>query len=559
MVARMAIQPKTGVTKAHVNLMTDTIIASLPPEGLRSVMRSILTTDPGFTSALELHTRRYLQKSASAPVRELFIEDDESNWQVTASFHLTQQRIRAMLGSGLCFQSLRLLREVMNQSANIQLDQNASHAQQLLSHLTAVDGDIVQAITAVEKTLHVGHGTRELGHDEEEPLRGLLQSMLACRSKWFNQQQDFPFERSLASVAGILAEALDTSDDLHSDNSLTPSLHTDLPSHVETFKLAGRILPRLFSGLWQLSSPSWGVASKAQIFQQFSKHVAKGFIAYDMADHYGDAEVLFGKFRASCSRPEFIFGATKLCIFQPTTITKALLHDNITERCHRMSSTTIDLLQLHWQFYDDPQYIEALRLLQNDERVRLLGLCNFDTARMQEILEAGIDIVTNQVQFSLIDSRPTMKMGKVCEEHRVKLLTYGTLCGGFIADKWLGKAEPELFSTSITPSQRKYFEMILAWGGWTLFQELLQMLKDIADKHNVAISNVATRWVLDFPYVGAVIVGARMGVSEHLDQNLDSYGWHLDADDQAAVNRVLSKSRRLEMFEVMGDCGGEYR
>ncbi|KIV86250.1 hypothetical protein, variant [Exophiala sideris] len=427
MVARMALERKTGVTKAHVNLMTDTIIANLPPEGLRSVMRSILTTDPGFTSALELHTRMYLQKSASAPVSALFTKDDEGRWQVTADFALTQQRIRVMLGSGLCFQSLRLLKEVAKQSANMQFDQNSSHAQQLLSHLTSVDGDIVQAMTAVEKILHMGHGIRQLSHDEEEPLKELMQSMLICRSKWSNQQQEFPFERSLASVAGILAEALDTPDELHLDNSLTATLHADLPSHVETFELAGRILPRLFSGLWQLSSPSWGVASKAKIFQQFSKHVATGFTAYDMADHYGDAEVLFGQFRASCSQPELIFGATKLCIFQPTTVTKELLHDNITERCRRMSSTTIDLLQFHWQFYDDPQYIEALRLLHNDKRVRLLGLCNFDTARVQEILEAGIHVVTNQVQFSLIDTRPTMKMGKVCEEHEVKLMTYGTL------------------------------------------------------------------------------------------------------------------------------------
>lgn len=92
-----------------------------------------------------------------------------------------------------------------------------------------------------------------------------------------------------------------------------------------------------------------------------------------------------------------------------------------------------------------------------------------------------------------------------------------------------------------------------------MFQELLHVLQVVADKHKVAVSNVATRWVLDFPYVGAVIVGARMGVSEHSDQNLASYGWHLDEEDQAAIDAVLVKSRRTEIFEVMGDCGGEYR
>lgn len=101
--------------------------------------------------------------------------------------------------------------------------------------------------------------------------------------------------------------------------------------------------------------------------------------------------------------------------------------------------------------------------------------------------------------------------------------------------------------------------MILAWGGWALFQELLQTLKVIATKHDMAVSNVATRWVLDFDYVGAVIVGARMGVSEHGNENLASYGWRLDDEDQAMISAVLERSRRIQMFEVMGDCGGEYR
>lgn len=99
----------------------------------------------------------------------------------------------------------------------------------------------------------------------------------------------------------------------------------------------------------------------------------------------------------------------------------------------------------------------------------------------------------------------------------------------------------------------------MAWGGWPLFQELLEALRVVAEKHRVGISNVATRWVLDFPYVGAVIVGTRMGVSEHSDQNIESYGWHLDEEDQKSIEVVLSKSRRADMFNVMGDCGGEYR
>lgn len=101
--------------------------------------------------------------------------------------------------------------------------------------------------------------------------------------------------------------------------------------------------------------------------------------------------------------------------------------------------------------------------------------------------------------------------------------------------------------------------MICSWGSWALFQELLAVLRIIASKHRVSISNVATRWVLDFPYVGAVIVGARMGISDHTDENLASFGWSLDQSDLDMVEEVLKRSRRSEIFQGIGDCGSEYR
>jgi aryl-alcohol dehydrogenase-like predicted oxidoreductase len=101
--------------------------------------------------------------------------------------------------------------------------------------------------------------------------------------------------------------------------------------------------------------------------------------------------------------------------------------------------------------------------------------------------------------------------------------------------------------------------MIRSWGGWNLFQELLRVLQSVAKKYEVGISTVAIRWVLDFPYVGAVIVGARMGISQHTDESTASLGWSLDQSDKEDIEEVLVKSKRVEVFEDMGDCGGEYR
>ena len=215
-------------------------------------------------------------------------------------------------------------------------------------------------------------------------------------------------------------------------------------------------------------------------------------------------------------------------------------------------------------------------MIAQHPQVQNLGLCNFDTLRMTEILERGVRVVSNQVQFSLIDLRPTFKMAESCLKHNVKLLTYGSLvslrhdlqkahtyphlqCGGFLADKWFGQPSPTLFDQQMTPSHRKYFEMITIWGGWVLFQELLSVLAAIGKKYGVSISCVATRWVLDYEYVGAVIIGARMGISEHVKENLKSLSFTLDHEDREKIEAVLAKCNAKAIFEDMGDCGAEYR
>ena len=49
--------------------------------------------------------------------------------------------------------------------------------------------------------------------------------------------------------------------------------------------------------------------------------------------------------------------------------------------------------------------------------------------------------------------------------------------------------------------------IVKAWGSWELFQSLLSVLRIIGDRHGKSIANIATRWVLDHPFVGAVIIG----------------------------------------------------
>jgi len=337
----------------------------------------------------------------------------------------------------------------------------------------------------------------------------------------------------------------------------------------ETFDLGPlKGITRLWCGLWQLSSNAWGSAPVPRIRKCMGQHIDLGFTAFDMADHYGSAEIIFGQFKKSLPSPNPVIGATKWCVFKSTTPSRSVVEAAVRERLARMQTNRIDLLQFHWQDYADKGYLTALEIL-NDLRgegvISAIGLCNFDTIRTDEIctqLGPGI-VVSNQVQFSLIDTRPLHGMTDVCGRHGVKLLTYGTLCGGFLSDAWLNKPEPDLYSGELTPSQRKYLDMIVkAWGSWALFQRLLRCLRGIADRHGgLSIANIATRWVLDQPCVGAVLVGARLGLSDHLDDNLRVFQpeCRLTHDDREAIEDVLAYSNGRKIITTIGDCGAEYR
>ena len=111
----------------------------------------------------------------------------------------------------------------------------------------------------------------------------------------------------------------------------------------------------------------------------------------------------------------------------------------------RMGVECLDLLQFHWWDYSDESYLEALAHLadlRREGKIRHLALTNFDTERLRLIADHGVTIVSNQVQYSLVDRRPEVRMAAFCREHGMTLLAYGTLLGGLLSEKYLGRPEP---------------------------------------------------------------------------------------------------------------------
>jgi len=320
---------------------------------------------------------------------------------------------------------------------------------------------------------------------------------------------------------------------------------------------------RILNGMWQVAG-GHGYIDHEKAVEDMIKYHNSGFTTWDLADIYGPAEDLIGEFRRRLLKLrgkeelDQIQALTKW-VPRPGKITRSTVIENIQKSLNRMNVSSIDLLQFHWWDYNNPYYMDALKYLtdlRDNGIIKNIGLTNFDTVRVQIIMDADLPIVSNQIQYSIIDRRPEVKMIPFCQKHDISLLAYGSLCGGLMSDRYLEREKPSAAELD-TLSLRKYYQMIEAWGGWNLFQELLSNLKAAAQKHKVSIANIATRYILDSPAVAGVIIGTRLGIVDHRASNEKVFNLKLDRSDLDAIDAVCKKSNNL--YEKIGDCGDEYR
>ncbi len=321
-----------------------------------------------------------------------------------------------------------------------------------------------------------------------------------------------------------------------------------------TLLAPGLEISRIVTGLWQVADMERGgmLLDPQRAAGWLAEYAAAGFDTFDMADHYGSAEVITGTLLDS-PQGQGVRAFTKWCP-EPGSMTAAVVREGVQRALERLRVERIDLMQFHWWSFEHPQYLDAieqLARLREEGLIAHLGLTNFDTAHLRVLLAQGFPIASNQVCVSLLDRRATQEMSALCLERGVRLLAYGTLGGGFLGERWLGAAQPAEVADW---SKMKYRRFIDAVGGWGALQGVLSAAKQVADKHGVSLANVATRWVLEQPAVAAVIVGARLGEREHRADNLALFGFALDDEDRAVLNQAFEATQRIP-----GDCGDEYR
>ncbi|PQQ06354.1 flagellar radial spoke protein 5 isoform X1 [Prunus yedoensis var. nudiflora] len=286
---------------------------------------------------------------------------------------------------------------------------------------------------------------------------------------------------------------------------------------------------RVLNGMWQTSG-GWGRIDRDDAVEAMLRYADAGLSTFDMADHYGPAEDLYGIFinRVRQERPpeflEKVRGLTKW-VPPPVKMTSSYVRDSINVSRKRMDVASLDMLQFHWWDYANTGYLDALKHLtdlKEEGKIKTVALTNFDTERLQIILENEIPVVSNQVQHSIVDMRPQQKMAELCQLTGVKLIT------------WSMPGEDGVsFNLCFRHSQ------------------------GIASKHGATIPNVAVKYILDQQAVAGSMIGVRLGLSEHIQDSNAVFSLTLDEDDISSIQEVTKKGKNL--LKVIGDCGDEYR
>ncbi len=275
-------------------------------------------------------------------------------------------------------------------------------------------------------------------------------------------------------------------------------------------------ISRLVCGLWQVADleKDGSILDPEHSATALGAYVQAGFDTFDMADHYGSAETITGRMLRRHSAGSRPLAFTKWCP-EPGPMTPEIVRAGVTERLQRLGVERIDLLQFHWWSFEHPAWLDALHemnRLREEGLIANLGVTNFDAAHLALALADGVSLVSNQVSFSLMDRRAAGPLSELCKRKGVRLLAYGTLLGGFLSEKWLGQPEPDNIPDW---SRSKYKRFIDIAGGWKAFQAVLAAAAAVAGRHDVSVSNVAARWVLEHEAVAAAIIGARVTESDH--------------------------------------------
>ncbi len=230
------------------------------------------------------------------------------------------------------------------------------------------------------------------------------------------------------------------------------------------------------------------------------------------------------------------------------------IYNEVDASLKRLQLDHIDLYQLHGFDPLTPfeESLGALNDLVKAGKIRSIGLCNMAAWQIMKALSVsrlkGLEeFKTVQSYYSIAGRDLEREVIPLIKDQHLGLMVWSPLAGGFLSGKF---SENE---TSPENSRRSTFDFPPL--NKERAYKCIDVMKPIANKHNVSTAQVALAWILANKAVSSIIIGARK--LEQLRDNIKATQLALDSEDLAALNAVSALA--VEYPTWILELQGQYR
>lgn len=232
-----------------------------------------------------------------------------------------------------------------------------------------------------------------------------------------------------------------------------------------------------------------------------------GINFFDTANVYskGSSEIFLGKALKKYAKREDVIIASKV-YFNEGHLSKEAILREIDGTLNRLGTSYLDLYIIHRFDYDTPisEVMETLDSLVKCGKVRAIGasaMYTYQFALMQEYAKEHnlTQFVAMENHYNLLYREDERDMIPYCKETNVLLMPYSPLASGHLARPTWNK--DSLRSRTDTTMRSKYDHAMKE------DMVIVSRVKEIADAHNVTMTEVALAWMLNkgiqSPIIGA--------------------------------------------------------
>lgn len=293
----------------------------------------------------------------------------------------------------------------------------------------------------------------------------------------------------------------------------------------------GKKLSQVGLGTSQFGSEAWGYGAfyaehEARLIVR--RAIELGITLFDTAALYGDGQserilgAALGEDRAA------VFIATKAHPILPPSFRLA---QRARASASRLGVSRLDLYQMHWPnpLPGDGSVMRQLRRLQQDELVAEVGVSNYSLTRWRGAEKSlGSRILSNQVAYNLVNRAAEADLA-FAREHDRLIIAHSPLAQGLLSGKYDKSNRPSnarrVNSSDFTPVALERID------------ELMKILREIADAHSASVAQVALAWVIRDPVVVAIPGASSLA---QLESNVAATEINLKEDEYQALELASS-------------------